>query len=138
MERERVLAWIRTLGEESFSKSGGPGGQNVNKVNTKVILRVPVAHMPEISPRELNRLRERLGNRLTDTDVLVIHASEERSQFKNRRKAEERAADLIIEAIRPQKKRKPSKPGRAAKERRLQRKKRRSRLKQMRKRPESE
>ncbi len=135
MERERLLTWIRSVGEENFSRSGGPGGQNVNKVNTKVVLKIPVDNIPEIGEDELQRLKEKLNTRLTYENVLLIQASEERSQLKNRIRAEERAADLIIEAVRPIKKRKPTKPSKAAKERRIEKKKKRSRLKKTRKEP---
>jgi ribosome-associated protein len=138
MERDTLFDWIRTAGEESFSRSGGPGGQNVNKVNTKVILRLPIEEIPGLNEDELNRLKERLGNRLTNEGELIVQASEERSQAKNRRRAEERAAHLITEAIRRKKRRRPTKPGKAAKERRLQRKKSRGHLKETRKSPEPE
>lgn len=135
VDRERLVTWIRSVGEENFSRSGGPGGQNVNKVNTKVVLKIPVENIPEIGEDELLRLKEKLGNRLTNENELLIQASEERTQLKNRKRAEERAADLILEAVRPIKKRKPTKPSKAAKERRIEKKKKRSRLKKNRREP---
>jgi len=138
MDGVKLKTWIRTKGEEIFSRSGGPGGQHINKVSTKVTLKLPVENIPEITEAELDLLRNRLGNKINNEGELVIQASEERSQSKNRRRAEERALHLILDGVRQDKKRRPTKPGKAAKERRLSRKKKRSRLKQYRKKPETD
>lgn len=136
MDRKELLAWIRSSGVESFSRSGGPGGQNVNKVNTKVTLRLPIGDITGLSGEERILLRERLGNRINEEGELVVQSSGERSQLDNRKAAEERAADLITEAVKPKRKRKPTKPGRRAHERRLQEKKKRGERKKFRKPPE--
>ncbi len=138
MDREQLTAWIREAGEESFSRSGGPGGQNVNKVNTKVTLKLPVDEIPGLDVEEHERLRTRLGNRINESGELVVRASEKRSQIENRKAAEERAASLILEAVKPGRKRKPTKPGRAARERRLKEKKKRAERKKQRKPPKPE
>lgn len=138
MDRVKLKTWIRTKGEEIFSRSGGPGGQHINKVSTKVTLKLPVDKIPEITETELDLLRNRLGNKINNEGELVIQASEERSQSKNRRRAEERALHMILDGVMQDKKRRPTKPGKAAKERRLARKKKRSRLKQYRKKPETD
>jgi ribosome-associated protein len=138
MDRVKLKSWIRTKGEEIFSRSGGPGGQHINKVSTKVTLKLPVDKIPEITEAELDLLRSRLSKKINNEGELVIQASEERSQSKNRRRAEERALHLILDGVRQDKKRRSTKPGKAAKERRLSRKKKRSRLKQYRKKPETD
>ena len=135
MDRASLLEAVRNRGSYDFVRSGGPGGQNVNKVNTKVILRIALDEL-SLKGDEYTRVSRRLANRLNGAGELVIHSSETRSQALNRERAEERAVTLIAEAARPQKKRRPTKPGRAAKERRLERKKARGEKKRLRQDPE--
>jgi ribosome-associated protein len=125
---------IRTA-QISFSRSGGPGGQNVNKVNTKATLHVRLADLQGLSEAEAARIREILGSRLSgsaDSAVLVIASSEERSQRVNLERAYARAEALIEAAARLPKKRRPTKPSKAAQERRLQTKQRHSEKKERR------
>ncbi|MCL1929200.1 MAG: aminoacyl-tRNA hydrolase [Treponema sp.] len=112
---------IRSSAEFSFSRSGGPGGQNVNKLNTKVTLRLTLSLLKGLSEAEQNRLREKLGSRLScgDGKELVISSSEERSQKINLERAYARAEALIVTSARLPKKRKPSKPSAAVRENRL-------------------
>ena len=111
---------IRSAAAMSFSRSGGPGGQNVNKLNTKVTLRLDLADIGGLSEAELCRVRELLANRITTGDEIVINADEERSRQTNLERAYFRLEALIAAAGRLPKCRRPTKPSKAAREQRLQ------------------
>jgi ribosome-associated protein len=121
--------------EVSFARSGGPGGQHVNTSATKVELRFDVDGSPSLSGAQKDRIRAHLGGRITDAGVLVLTASEHRSQTRNREAVVARFASLLAEALRPSKRRRPTRPSRAAKERRLEAKRKRSEKKALRKPP---
>ena len=118
--------------EESFVRSSGPGGQNVNKLSTAVQMRFDVRRSPSLPNDVAVRLMRLAGKRLTKDGVLVIVAQNHRTQERNRAEALERLIALVQEAaIRPIPRR-PTKPTKASREKRLEGKKLRSGLKGMR------
>lgn len=119
----------------SFARAGGPGGQHVNTSSTKVELRFDVAASPSLTDDQRARLLERLSSRLTNDGVLVLHASEHRSQTRNREAVMERFADLLRDGLRTRALRRPTRPSRGAKEQRLDEKKRRAETKRLRQPP---
>jgi len=114
---------IRAASEANFSRSGGPGGQNVNKLNTKVTLRLRLADIAGLCGAELERVKSLLANRISNEGEIVIASDEERSQRTNLERAFFRMEALISAAARLPKHRRPTKPSKASKERRLQTKK---------------
>ncbi|ELR73313.1 Hypothetical protein C900_04165 [Fulvivirga imtechensis AK7] len=114
------------------SRSSGPGGQHVNKVNTKVTLRFDIDHSEMLSAEEKAVIKEKLSNKVTNDNFLVISAESERSQLKNKEESIKKFLDLLKQAFKVKKKRKPTKPSKTAVEKRLTEKKKQSEKKQMR------
>jgi len=121
--------------EFSFSKSSGPGGQHVNKVNTKVGLRFDVAGSTILTEEQKELLVKKLSNKLTKEGVLVLSSQEARSQLVNKENVLEKLDKLLQSAFFIKKKRKPTKPTKASNRKRLDGKKRQSLKKANRQKP---
>ena len=122
----------------SASRSSGPGGQHVNKVNTKIELRFHIPSSVLLSEEEKEILLQKLKNKINKDGELIIVSQENRSQLKNKEAAIEKFLDMLKKALTPTKKRKPSRPTRASLEKRLDKKKLVSEKKSQRKKPDVE
>src|SRR5262245_22159459 len=119
----------------TFVRSGGPGGQNVNKVASKAVLHWDLAASPSLPEDVKARLRARQRRRVTTEGVLVLNSQRFRDQEKNRQDCLDKLREMILEAAAVPKPRKRSKPSRGAREARLKAKKHRSATKRGRQAP---
>jgi ribosome-associated protein len=125
-----------TLPEEElrveFTRSSGPGGQNVNRRATKVRVSLDVASASFLTLEQRTRVQDRLRSRMSEDGVLSVSCDATRSQLKNRRRAVERLASLLCWALRQKRPRIKTKVSANQKKRRLETKRRRSQVKGMR------
>ena len=117
------------------SRSSGPGGQNVNKLETRVTVRFDVTGSPSLTEEQRQRIQERLATRITRDGVLHVTSQKHRTQGENRETAAVRLRELVAEALREEIPRKATRVSRAAKKRRVDAKKRRGQRKRERSAP---
>ncbi len=120
------------------ARSSGPGGQHVNKTETKVELRFHIDNSQLLTEEEKDVLKKKLANRITNEGFLSITVQEYRSQLKNKQLAVELFLELFQKALKKRKKRIPTRPNKSAVEKRIQRKKQTSEKKSNRGKPEVE
>ncbi|MDC7225668.1 MAG: alternative ribosome rescue aminoacyl-tRNA hydrolase ArfB [Spirochaetales bacterium] len=123
---KNIRADIENFGRFSFSRSGGPGGQNVNKVNTNVLLTMRIEDFDSVDNGGKARIREKLSGRINSEDVLYLQMSNERSQLRNRQLAVDRMTELVLSAMKRNPVRRKTRPTKASQKRRLDDKRRRS------------
>ena len=111
------------------SRSGGSGGQHVNKVETKVTLRFDVSASEVLSDRQKTKILTKLKNSINRKKELILHQETDRSQLTNKQKVIKKFDRLIKKALKEEKKRKPTRPSLASRKERLQSKKKRSEIK---------
>lgn len=114
----------------SFSRSSGPGGQNVNKVNSKATLHFAFRRSTSLPPGVRDRFAQKFASRLTNEGEVVITSQESRDQPKNVDSCLEKLRQMLLEVLHPPKKRRPTKPSKGSKRRRVEAKKRRSAVKE--------
>lgn len=135
MDIQRIESAVRRAATVTFARAGGPGGQNVNKVSSKAVLRLPLGRFAAIvgvPDAELDRARTKLGRRLNDRGELVVSVQDTRDQAKNREIAVRRAAELTAAALRRPRHRLATRPSARSREARVAAKVRRGAVKRLR------
>ena len=132
---EEVKEQLRSELNYTASRSSGPGGQNVNKVNTRVELRFAVLDSQILSFGQKKIMLQKLGSRINQNNELIMVSEAERSQLRNKERVTQLFFELLEKALTPEKKRIKTKPTLASINKRLERKKNRSLKKQLRKPP---
>jgi len=138
MEIDRELEIQEHEISYTFSRSSKPGGQNVNKVSTRVTLLFDVEASPSLTSRQRERIWEELASRIGRDGILRVVSQKHRTQKANREAALERFITLLAGALKPRRRRRPTAVPRGVKEGRLEAKKRRSHIKRGRRRPSSD
>lgn len=116
----------------TFSRSGGKGGQYLNKTSTKATLKWDVYNSQVLTPEQKYKILHELDNKITEKGDLVLWAQSERSQVQNKKQVVDKLNALVNQILQPRKKRIPTKPTKAAKEKRISQKKKISEKKKLR------
>lgn len=132
MEKEILLAELTY----KAVRSSGAGGQNVNKVSSKVVLTFDLENSQGLTEEEKAYLKEKIATKLTQEFILLLNCDEDRSQLKNKTIVTKRFFEIIEKGLKKPKERKETKVPKAVKEKRLQTKKTNAILKQNRKKPD--
>jgi ribosome-associated protein len=131
MNKEKILLEL----DFKAVRSSGSGGQNVNKVSSKVVLTFDLENSSSLSDEEKEMLKQKLSSKLTQNNVLILNCDEDRSQLKNKTTIIKRFLSIIEKGLHKPKTRKATKTPKSVKEKRLHSKKIMSALKQNRKKP---
>lgn len=132
MTSRAIADLIRDQCDFSYARSGGPGGQNVNKVASKVVARLPLSKLTFLAGENRSMVEMRLANRINAEQEIVVAVQDTREQSRNREIAVQRISELIAMAMRRPKKRVRTRPSRGAREARIRMKKLRSAAKRQR------
>jgi ribosome-associated protein len=138
MTREELERQIRRRVSFTFARASGPGGQNVNKVSSKVVARLRLAALTGLDEEQRARLAARLGRRVTADGELQVSVQDTREQARNRELAIQRMIELVAAGLRRPRKRVRTRPSAGSREARLESKRRRAAAKRRRGRPEEE
>lgn len=134
--RKLSAAFLRPELEFSASRSSGPGGQNVNKVNSKVTLKFDVRNSLLLTEEEKLILLTKLASRLSATHILILTSQDKRSQLQNKEDVLAKLDTLLTNAFKKRKARKATKPSKGSVQQRINKKKQHSEKKQWRKKPD--
>ena len=118
------------------SKSSGPGGQHANKTNSRVTLHWSLDASSAFSDYQKHRIRQRLGGRINSEGVLLIHVEESRQQSRNKEIACQRLVEMLRDALKQVKRRRPTKRTKSSQRRRVNEKRARGDIKELRRKPD--